>query len=126
MNIRMIVAGLAGFLAVALAAFGAHGLPDALPAARRDAFDIAAQLHLAHAIFLAGLALAPASARLRWSYLFVLAGMMLFCGALYAFALTGARAAALIAPIGGASFMAGWILFAAAGFSPASPAKANR
>jgi uncharacterized membrane protein YgdD (TMEM256/DUF423 family) len=43
-----------------------------------------------------------------------------------AFALTGARAAALIAPIGGASFMAGWILFAAAGFSPASPAKANR
>lgn len=123
MNRRMIVAGLAGFLAVAFAAFGAHGLPDSLPPARRDAFDVAAQFHLAHAIFLAGLALAPTNARLRWSYLFVLAGMILFCGTLYAFALTGARAAALVAPIGGASFMAGWTLFAAAGFSPA---KASR
>lgn len=115
MNLRMTIAGVTGFLAVALAAFGAHGLPASLPAAQRHAFDTAAQFHLAHALFLAALSLAPGGRWLRWSYALTLFGVVMFCGALYGFALSGATAVTFVAPIGGLSLMAGWLMFAAAG-----------
>lgn len=115
MNGKIIIAGTVGFLAVAFAAFGAHGLPPSLSPAQRGAFDTAVQLHLIHATFLAALSLAPSRRGLHLCFLLTVVGATLFCGALYIFALTGAHAAALFAPAGGLCLMAGWIVFAAAG-----------
>lgn len=118
MSIKLAVAGIVGFFGVALGAFGAHGLPADLPMMRRTAYETAGQFHLIHALLLAVLSFAPASKRLAASYAFVLAGTVLFCGALYVYALTGARSIAFAAPIGGVSFMTGWLLLAAAGAPP--------
>ncbi len=40
------------------------------------------------------------------------AGIVLFSGSLYAYALTGTRAFAMITPAGGIAFLAGWAAFA--------------
>ena len=45
------------------------------------------------------------------------AGVLLFSGSLYALALTGIRVLGAIAPIGGACFIAGWVLLALAGLA---------
>lgn len=118
MNIKLVVAGIAGFLGVALAAFGAHSLPADMPILRRSAYETAGQFQLIHALLLTVLALAPTTKRLLASYLFTFAGMVLFCGALYVYALTGARGVTIAAPVGGASFMIGWLLLASAGAPP--------
>ncbi|MEZ5927670.1 MAG: DUF423 domain-containing protein [Parvularculaceae bacterium] len=115
MNMKLIVAGLVGFLAVALAAFGAHGLPATLPDIQRNAYMTGGQFHLAHALLLAALALGPRSARLAWSYGAILLGTAIFCGVLYAYALTGNGRIAMFAPVGGLTLMIGWLLLAAAG-----------
>lgn len=115
MNFRLILAGIAGFLAVALAAFGAHALPHSLPDIRRHAFETAGHFHLAHALLLALIALAPANRVRSWSFGFVLAGILLFAGSLYFYALSGARLVTFAAPVGGLSFMAGWLLLAVSG-----------
>lgn len=112
MNVRLMIAGIAGFLAVALAAFGAHVLPHSLPALQRHAFETAGHLHLTHALLLALIALAPANRMRNWSFAFVFAGILLFAGSLYVYALTGARLVTMAAPVGGLSFMAGWLLLA--------------
>lgn len=115
MNVKLAIAGVAGFLAVALAAFGAHALPHSLAAVQRHAFETAGHFHLAHALLLALLALAPATRMRNWAFGFVLAGILLFAGSLYFYALTGARLVTIAAPVGGLSFMAGWLLLAFSG-----------
>jgi uncharacterized membrane protein YgdD (TMEM256/DUF423 family) len=50
-----------------------------------------------------------------------LAGIILFSGSLYLLALTGALKLALLTPLGGAAFLAGWGLLAAAALKLPSP-----
>src|SRR5690348_6166329 len=87
----LLSSALNGFLAVALGAFGAHGLrarlaelPDA--ARRLEWWQTASSYHLAHALALGLIALwwaqTPA-APLRWAGVSMLAGIALFCGSLY-------------------------------------------
>lgn len=106
-----------GFLAVALGAFGAHGLKRMLAglpdgAQRLEWWHTASQYHLAHALAL-GLvaAVAPQVAgRLPgaagW---LLLAGIALFSGSLYAMTLTGTRALGAVTPVGGVCLLAGWL-----------------
>lgn len=113
-----------GFLAVALGAFGAHGLKRMLAAApdaaqRLDWWQTAAHYHLAHALAL-GLvaALAPQvagrlPAAAGW---LLLGGILLFSGSLYAMTLTGARALGAVTPVGGVCLLAGWLCLLAAGW----------
>ncbi|MBK7046693.1 MAG: DUF423 domain-containing protein [bacterium] len=119
----LMMAAANGFLAVALGAFGAHGLKRMLEAApdgalRLQWWQTAAQYHLAHALAL-GLvaALAPHLAgRLPGvaGWLFV-AGIILFSGSLYVMTLTGVRALGAITPVGGVCLLGGWlVLFLAA------------
>jgi uncharacterized membrane protein YgdD (TMEM256/DUF423 family) len=44
-----------------------------------------------------------------------LAGTVLFSGSLYVLAITGSRPLAMITPIGGMLFLAGWVLLTVAG-----------
>jgi uncharacterized membrane protein YgdD (TMEM256/DUF423 family) len=105
------LASLAGFGAVAMAAFAAHGITD--PANARIAAS-GVQMQGWHALALLGTGLwAPRGGRLADAAgaAFTL-GMLLFCGALYTHALTGVSLG-VVAPTGGTLLMLGWLLLAA-------------
>lgn len=104
-------AATAGFLGVALGAFGAHGLRPWLDSARLEIFETGARYQMYHALatFAAAWALA------RWprrtfgvAGTLFLAGIVLFSGSLYALALSGATWLGFVTPLGGVAFLAGW------------------
>ncbi len=104
-------AGAAGALGVALGAFGAHGLEGRITDPHLlEVWDTAAQYHLVHAVALGLVAAHPAQPRCA-GWLFA-AGVLLFCGSLYAMTLTGVRALGAITPLGGLCFIAGWVVLA--------------
>ena len=105
------VAALFGFLAVALGAFGAHGLKPALAQHGTLAtWETGALYHLVHAAVL--LALAQREPLPRGAFVLFAAGIVIFSGSLYALALTNAKWLGAIAPIGGTSLLAGWVALA--------------
>jgi uncharacterized membrane protein YgdD (TMEM256/DUF423 family) len=95
------------FLAVALGAFGAHGLRSTLEThGMVDVWNKAVLYHLIHAIALFVLALFGTANRGAWWLLF--AGIFLFSGSLYLMALIDIRWLGAITPLGGLCFLAGW------------------
>jgi uncharacterized membrane protein YgdD (TMEM256/DUF423 family) len=120
-----VAAAINGFLAVALGAFGAHGLKSRLApladgAQRLGYWETAAHYHLAHALALglcAVLASRAAGAAASVSGYCFASGMLVFSGSLYAMALTGARGLGVVTPVGGLLLLAGWAALAVAAFS---------
>jgi uncharacterized membrane protein YgdD (TMEM256/DUF423 family) len=113
------LAGALGFSAVALGAFGAHGLRGRLTPALLEIYRTAALYHLLHAI--AALAVAVAGERLRRGRLILglfAAGVAVFSGSLYALALTGVSALGAVTPLGGLLLLAAWALVIAEAFAP--------
>ena len=106
-------AALLGALAVALGAFGAHGLRDRLAPADLAIFETAARYQLVHAlaaVFAADRAArAPRAAGAGWAFV---AGAVVFSGSLYAIALGAPRILGAVTPLGGAGLIAGWLLLA--------------
>ena len=101
------VAAVLCFLAVALGAFGAHGLKAILQAHEMvSVWEKAVLYHFLHALALIVLALHAIGTRAP-SFLF-LAGIVLFSGSLYLLALTNVRWLGAITPLGGLCFLAGW------------------
>ena len=100
-------AGIAGALAVALGAFGAHGLEDKVTPERLATWETAARYHLVHAVALGLVAAHPAAP--RWAGVCFLVGILLFSGSLYTLVLTDKGWLGAVAPLGGLSFIAGWI-----------------
>lgn len=116
MRLFLSLAALNGFLAVALGAFGAHGLRARLAALadgeqRLEWWRTAASYHLVHAVALGLVALlvarSPSTALSLSGWGFV-AGMAIFSGSLYAMTLTGARALGAVTPFGGLALLVGW------------------
>ena len=123
-RIFIVLSGLLGFSAVALGAFGAHGLrsrleslPDGVK--RLEWWKTAAHDHLIHALALAhaaGLVQRGASTSgsvAGWSFV---AGVALFSGSLYLMTITGQTKLGAITPIGGLCFLVGWGAIAVAGW----------
>jgi len=105
------VAAVVGFLAVALGAFGAHGLKDIL--SRNGTSEIwqkAVFYHFIHAVMLFILAQRP-TLQLGPCVSFLI-GIVIFSGSLYLLALTNVRILGAITPIGGVSFIVGWLWLA--------------
>jgi uncharacterized membrane protein YgdD (TMEM256/DUF423 family) len=109
---------LSGAMAVALGAFGAHGLKGRLAADLLATFETGVRYQMYHALAL----LAVAWAVTHWAgshlpvaagWLFV-AGTVLFSFSLYLLALTGLRWLGAITPLGGVAFVVGWICLALA------------
>ena len=102
-------------VAVALGAFGAHGLRSRLVPDMLMTFEIGVRYQMYHALGLlaVGLALArwPSSGVALAGCLFI-AGTIVFSGTLYALSLTGQRWLGAVTPVGGAAFIAGWIALA--------------
>ncbi len=110
-TIAVRLAALLGFLAVTLGAFGAHALKDTL--VRHDAVAIwekAVFYHFIHAVMLFVLGQRRPVESGPW--LSFLAGIVLFSGSLYLLALTNVRWLGAITPLGGVSFLVGWLLLA--------------
>jgi len=118
-----------GLVGVAAGAFGAHALRARVPADLLAVFETGARYQMYHALALLAVALAAA----RWpaggwtlpGWLFT-AGILVFSGSLYVLALTGTRWLGAITPIGGACFLAGWVLLALAGMRAIGEAGVGR
>lgn len=103
------LAGVAGFLGVALGAFGAHALHPRLESLGTAwIWDRAVFYHLIHAVVLLALGMGQQPVR-RWIPIVFTAGIVLFSGSLYVLALTNIKVLGAITPFGGACFIAGWI-----------------
>jgi uncharacterized membrane protein YgdD (TMEM256/DUF423 family) len=109
----VIIAGLLGAAAVAMAALAAHGLSDLDPLALQQVRS-AVQMQGWHALALLGCGLwSRRGGRLADAAGFALAiGTLLFCGAVYALALGGLSLPGA-APAGGLLLIGGWLLLAA-------------
>ena len=96
-----------GLLAVALGAFGAHGLKDLLLQNGTAAiWEKAVFYHFIHAVMLFVLAERKPFPTVAWRSFLV--GIFLFSGSLYLLAVTNAHWLGAVTPIGGASFLVGW------------------
>lgn len=118
MNKRIILtASLLGLLAVGLGAFGAHGLEGKISDSQLDNWKTANQYHFYHTfalLFLSTFSRAK-NASIRLSFIAFTVGIFLFSGSLYLLStrqLLGIENTAILGPItplGGLSFMVGWI-----------------
>jgi uncharacterized membrane protein YgdD (TMEM256/DUF423 family) len=105
------IAALTGFLAVALGAFGAHGLKATfLENGQGHNWETAAHYHLVHAVVLLALALRGSVARVP--FVLFTAGIVIFSGSLYVLAATNTLWLGGITPIGGGCLIAGWLALA--------------
>ena len=106
-----------GFLAVAAGAFGAHALQDRLALEGATIYHTAVQYHFYHALAVLAVGILMHRAPQRLLHLagaaFV-AGAIAFSGSLYLMAITGWLAVAMVTPVGGLLFLAGWLLLLAA------------
>ena len=109
---------IAALLAVALGAFGAHGLKARIAPELMSVYKTGVEYHFYHALGLILVGLAafhlPQSVYLAGAGWAMLAGIVLFSGSLYLLALTGISWLGAITPLGGAAFIAAWVLFALA------------
>lgn len=111
----VLVAAVAGFLAVGLGAFAAHGLRNVLSAEYLTVFQTGVHYQMVHALALlaVGMLLQKTAARslsiAAWSFA---VGILLFSGSLYALTLFGVRGLGMITPLGGVAFLVGWAALA--------------
>jgi uncharacterized membrane protein YgdD (TMEM256/DUF423 family) len=105
------VAAFGGASGVVLGAFGAHALHSRLSADGLASFNTAVEYQLLHSVALLGLALfAEGSGRSIQlpAWLFSI-GVALFSGSIYLLLLTDLRWLGPATPLGGLSFIAGWL-----------------
>ncbi len=118
MKLFIFLGSINAFLSVALGAFGAHYLKQKLTPDKLDVFHTGVQYHMIHAIGLIAIALISDklanSSLVNASGWAIFIGIVLFSGSLYALSLTGLKVFGPITPLGGVSFLVGWILLAIA------------
>jgi uncharacterized membrane protein YgdD (TMEM256/DUF423 family) len=101
------LSALLGFLAVALGAFGAHGLKGILEQNQTvEIWKTAALYHLVHAVLLLVLATRKPLLRGPWWSFFI--GILIFSGSLYLLAVTNLKWLGALTPLGGLGLLAGW------------------
>ena len=119
-KIFIILGSLNAFLAVALGAFGAHRLQSKLTEQMLATYQTGVKYHMMHALGLILIGIisrwTSASVLINWSGWFICAGIVLFSGSLYLLSISGIRWLGDVTPLGGLSFLAGWILLAIAAF----------
>ena len=100
-------------LAVAIGAFGAHGLKSHLSAEMIQIYKTGVEYHFYHALgllLIGVIAISFPSELLKWSAILLAVGIILFSGSLYILAITGIKWIGAITPLGGLGFIAGWVL----------------
>jgi len=109
----IIIGSIAGFLSVALGAFGAHGLKQSLSSELMAIYQTAVSYQIYHSLALILIALIfqyQQNKFIKASGWIMLAGMMVFSGSLYLLTLTDTRWLGAITPIGGTLLLLSWLL----------------
>lgn len=105
-------------IAVALGAFGAHGLENRLSTEMLSIFETGVKYHFYHALGLLAVGMIatqlPESGLLKWSGWLMFAGIVIFSGSLYILSVSGIKWLGAITPIGGTAFIVAWLLLAIA------------
>ncbi|CRK82581.1 DUF423 domain-containing protein [Neobacillus massiliamazoniensis] len=114
MKTFIIIGAINAFLAVALGAFGAHGLANKLEPKYLEIWKTGVNYQMFHALGMLAVATIlgqyAACSIFRWSGWLMLIGVILFSGSLYVLSLTKISIIGAITPIGGVCFLAAWLL----------------
>jgi uncharacterized membrane protein YgdD (TMEM256/DUF423 family) len=104
----IIISAVSGFTAVAIGAFGAHGLREKLSAEMLVVYKTGVFYQFIHTIILFILSLTN-FIKGKIASIFFLAGIILFSFSLYLYSVSGIRFFAMITPVGGVCFLIGWL-----------------
>lgn len=102
-------------LAVLLGAFGAHALKKILSPEMLTIYHTGVEYQFYHALgllIIGVIGFQIKSKLIGWAGILLTAGIILFSGSLYVLAFSGIKGLGAITPIGGISFVAGWIVLA--------------
>jgi uncharacterized membrane protein YgdD (TMEM256/DUF423 family) len=114
MKVFIILGALNAFLAVALGAFGAHGLEGKLEPKYLETWKTGVTYQMFHATGLLIIAVLlgklPANSLLSWSGWLMVIGIILFSGSLYVLSVTKISILGAVTPFGGLAFLVAWIL----------------
>ncbi len=108
-KIWLIISAVSGFTAVAIGAFGAHGLKETLSPQMLEVYKTGVLYQLIHSVVLLALALTTIL-RTKLLSIFFLLGIILFSFSLYIYSTSGITFFAMITPFGGLCFLIGWLL----------------
>lgn len=112
MKLFLIIGAVNAMLAVALGAFGAHGLEGKLSEKYMDVWDKATAYQMYHALGIIAIAILNGTTKMNLNtagWLMTL-GIVIFSGSLYLLALTQIKVLGAITPIGGVLFIASWVM----------------
>jgi uncharacterized membrane protein YgdD (TMEM256/DUF423 family) len=116
MKLFILLGSLNAFIAVALGAFGAHGLEGKISERMLEVWKTGVTYHMFHALGLLVIAMLigkfPNVASFTWAGWMMLIGIILFSGSLYALSTTGIKFFGPITPLGGLAFLIAWIFVA--------------
>jgi len=111
-RLALFLAAVLLFAGVVAGAFGGHALKSRLAPDLMAIYQTAVQYHFWHALGLLAVGIAltlrPESGALVATAWLLVAGLVLFCGSLYALALTGVRGLGVVTPFGGVALLAAW------------------
>ncbi|MEW9676353.1 DUF423 domain-containing protein [Lentibacillus sp. L22] len=113
MKLFLALGALNGFLAVALGAFGAHGLEGKVTEKSLGIWEKAVHYEMFHtmALLVTGLLMSKIqTGGMLWAGWLFFIGIVLFSGSLYIYSTSGIKTFAMITPLGGVAFLIGWIL----------------
>src|SRR5699024_6972847 len=114
MKLFLILGAINGFLAVALGAFGAHGLEGKVTEQALKTWEKAVNYQMIHtmALLVVGILLSKLQhgslTTAGWMFFI---GIVLFSGSLYFYSTTGINGFAMITPFGVVTFFIGWVIF---------------
>lgn len=113
MRLFILIGIVNGFLAVALGAFGAHGLEGKVSGDMLGIWEKAVTYQMFHtvALLVTGLLISKIQSNgIVWAGWLFLVGILLFSGSLYLYSTTGVKSLAMITPFGGLTFLTAWVL----------------
>jgi len=119
LQLFLTIAAIFGGFSVAAGAFATHSLRPQLSDSALGIFETGARYQMYHALALLAVALlihqaeSPPPTLTAAGYSFI-AGVLIFSGSLYTLSLTDIKWLGAIAPIGGATLIAGWVCLAIA------------
>ncbi|UTH13655.1 DUF423 domain-containing protein [Macrococcus equipercicus] len=112
MKTFLIIGAINALLAVALGAFGAHGLEGKLTPKYLGIWEKAVQYQMYHALGLLvlGVLSGTTSLNLNVAGWLMTLGIIFFSGSLYILAVTQIKMLGAITPLGGVMFIAAWVM----------------
>jgi uncharacterized membrane protein YgdD (TMEM256/DUF423 family) len=113
MKLFILLGSINAFIAVALGAFGAHGLEGKISERMLEVWKTGVTYQMFHAIGLLAIGLLvgkfPQVTTFTWAGWMMFVGIVLFSGSLYALSTTGIKVFGPITPLGGLAFLVAWV-----------------